>query len=150
MKRIIMILGTIFLSIFSALTYAADPIHTGFFSNKAISGYDAVSYFEASKPQQGKSNYKTEYQGADWYFTSEENLNKFVQNPKKYAPQYGGYCAWAVGAKNDTAPGDPLQWNIVDGKLYLNYDANIKSRWEKDISSFIREADKNWPDLVNK
>ncbi|CCN38567.1 YHS domain-containing protein [Vibrio nigripulchritudo ATCC 27043] len=149
MKRIIVILCTALLGLFSSLSYAADPIYTGFFSNKAISGYDAVSYFEASEPQKGNSDYKIEYQGANWYFTSKENLDKFVKNPEKYAPQYGGYCAWAVGEKNDTAPGDPLQWNIVDGKLYLNYDADIKSRWEKDIPGFIEKGDQNWPSLVS-
>ncbi|WP_446751434.1 YHS domain-containing (seleno)protein [Vibrio sp. S9_S30] len=144
------VLCTLVLGMFSAMTYAADPIYTGFFSNKAISGYDAVSYFEASEPQKGSSNHIIEYQGADWYFASKENLEKFIQNPEKYAPQYGGYCAWAIAFKNDTAPSDPLQWTIVDGKLYLNYDADIKSRWEKDIPGFIREGDKNWSTLVSK
>ena len=149
MKRMITVFCTLVLGMFSAMTYAADPIYTGFFSSKAISGYDAVSYFEAGEPQKGSSDHTIEYQGAEWYFTSKENLDKFIQNPEKYAPQYGGYCAWAVGAKNDTAPGDPLQWNIVDGKLYLNYDADIKSRWEKDIPGFISSGDKNWPELVS-
>ena len=77
-------------------------------------------------------------------------LNKFIENPEAYAPQYGGYCAWAVSAKNDFAPADPKQWAIVDGKLYLNYDAEVKQWWDDDRARHIAAADKNWPTLIQQ
>ena len=89
------------------------------------------------------------YQGAVWQFSSEANKAKFVANPAKYAPQYGGYCAWAV-SQGYTASGDPKQWKIVGGKLYLNYDASVQKRWEKNIPGFIQAADKNWPGIRGK
>lgn len=129
---------------------AEDPIYTGFFSNKALDGYDTVAYFTHNRPVKGKKEYQTEYMGADWYFTSKVNLDKFKAEPSKYAPQYGGYCAWAIAEKNDFAPGDPMHWSIVDGKLYLNYDRDIQNRWLKDVPGFIKLGDKNWPMLFKK
>lgn len=137
----------------SGSVLAGDAIYTGYFSNKALDGYDTVAYFTEGKPVKGNSAYITEYKGADWYFSSKQNRDLFVSHPEKYAPQYGGFCAWAVAAKNDRAPGDPLQWTIVKGsdntpKLYLNYDKTIKQRWEQDIAGFIVKGDKNWPILL--
>ncbi|MDA9557345.1 YHS domain-containing protein [Vibrio sp.] len=125
----------------------ADEIYTGFFSNKAISGYDSVAYFTEGKPVEGKEAFTTTYKGAEWLFASQDNLDKFVADPEAYAPQFGGYCAWAVSAKNDLAPGEPDQWAIVDGKLYLNYDADIKALWDKDRSKHIAQANTNWPSI---
>lgn len=137
----------------SGTVLAGDAIYTGFFSNKALDGYDTVAYFTEGKPVKGDSAYITEYKGADWYFSSKQNRELFVNNPDKYTPQYGGFCAWAVAVKNDRAPGEPLQWTIVKDsdntpKLYLNYDKKIKQRWEQDISGFIAMGDKNWPALL--
>ncbi|TFH92272.1 YHS domain-containing (seleno)protein [Vibrio ouci] len=136
------------LSLMSFSVFAEDPIYTGFFSNKALDGYDTVAYFTDGKPVKGNKQWQTEYQGADWYFSSPENLNKFKADPQAYAPQYGGYCAWAVSAKNDFAPADPNQWAIVDGKLYLNYNAEIKAWWDDDRSGHITQGDQNWPALL--
>ncbi|CAH0539919.1 YHS domain-containing (seleno)protein [Vibrio marisflavi] len=130
-------------------SWAQDEIYTSFFSDKALSGYDTVAYFVEGKPVKGDSDYVTEYKEATWYFSSKENLEKFLRDPEKYAPQYGGYCAWAVSAKNDFASGDPLQWSIVDGKLYINYNKEIKEKWEQDTALHIRQADENWPKLIN-
>ena len=125
---------------------ATAPIYTGFFSNQAVSGYDTVAYFTDGKPVKGNSSITHEYMGAVWQFASEDNKAKFIADPEKYAPQYGGYCAWAV-SQGYTASGDPKYWKIVDGKLYLNYDASVQKRWEKDIPGFISAADKNWPGI---
>ena len=125
---------------------ATAPVYTGYFSNLAVSGYDPVAYFTDSKPVKGKSSITHKYMGAVWQFSSEANKAKFVANPEKYAPQYGGYCAWAV-SQGYTASGDPKQWKIVNGKLYLNYDASVQKRWEKDIPGFIAAANKNWPGI---
>ena len=127
--------------------YAESEIYTSFFSNDAVSGYDSVAFFSESKPVKGNSRYMMSYKGAKWYFSSQENLDKFKADPVKYAPQYGGYCAWAV-AQNDTQKGDPNHWSIHDGKLYLNYDAEIKDRWLADRDAFISKADKYWPEIL--
>jgi YHS domain-containing protein len=129
---------------------AGDAIYTGFFNNNALSGYDTVAYFSQGKPVKGNKQYSTVYKKAKWLFSTSENLQKFEENPAKYAPQYGGFCAWAVAAKNDRASGDPKNWNIVKGKLYLNYDSEIQNKWQKDIAGFIQQADKNWPALLNR
>lgn len=126
------------------LAVAREPeIYTGFFSKVAVSGYDTVAYFTLSRPVKGDSKFSTQYKGVEWRFANEEHKGKFVANPEQYAPQYGGYCAWAV-AQGDTALADPTKWKIVDGKLYLNYDANVQKKWEADIPGFINKANKNW------
>lgn len=130
---------------FNAL--AANNIYTGWFSNKAVSGYDAVAYFTENKPVRGSARFKYEYKGAEWYFSSEEHLNMFKERPEKYMPQYGGFCAWAVATKKSRAAGDPNFWKIVDGKLYLNYDQAVQNKWLEDIPKFIKAADKNWPEM---
>lgn len=90
---------TMVMLLVSPYVFATDEIYTGFFSSKALDGYDTVAYFTSGKPVEGSKKFSTEYKGADWYFSSEKNLTLFVNNPEKYAPQYGGYCAWAVSAK---------------------------------------------------
>jgi YHS domain-containing protein len=132
---------------FSSTAHALDPIYTSFFSNKALGGYDSVSYFTDGKPLEGQAKFAFDYQGATWLFASEQNLNAFKANPSQYAPQYGGYCAWAV-AQGDDAPGDPLFWKIIDGKLYLNYNAKIQQQWEAKSADFIQAADQKWPGLL--
>jgi len=126
---------------------AADPVYTGFLSSTAVGGYDPVAYFKQGKPVKGSSQYSMKYKGATWKFSSKENLEAFKANPEKYAPQYGGYCAWAI-AMGKTAAGDPKYWKIVGGKLYLNYDADIQKRWEKDVPGFIQKADTKWPAVL--
>ncbi len=126
-----------------------DPIYTGLFNDRAVGGYDAVSYFEDGKPVKGDKKFSLTYMGAEWRFASAEHKQMFEANPTKYAPQYGGYCAWAM-ARGYAASGDPKEWRIVDGKLYLNYDAKIKAKWEKDIPGFIVKADENYPKLTGR
>lgn len=125
-----------------------DDIYTSRFGNAAASGYDVVAYFTAGKPVEGSKKYTFEYKGADWRFSSEENLEKFKADPEAYAPQYGGYCAWAV-ANGKTASSDPDQWTIHDGKLYLNYNSKIQKKWLKDKEGFIVKGDANWPSVLN-
>ena len=128
--------------------FAADkPVYTGLFSNLAIGGYDAVAYFTDSKPVKGDARFAFDYQGAKWHFASAANRDAFAADPKRYAPQYGGDCAWAV-SEGSTASSDPKLWRIVDGKLYLNYDAGVQKKWELDIAGHIRKADQNWPSVL--
>jgi YHS domain-containing protein len=110
---------------------------------KAIAGYDPVAYFSEKKPVMGKPNYKTEYQGATWYFASEENKKRFQANPDSYAPQYGGYCAFGM-AGGYKAKISPDAWSVVDNKLYLNYNQNVQTDWLKDQRELIKKADSNW------
>jgi YHS domain-containing protein len=123
------------------------PVYTGLFNNVAVSGYDPVAYFTAGRPMKGDPKFKTTYQGAEFRFASAANLAKFKANPAAFAPQYGGYCAWAV-SQGYTASGDPNVWKIVGGKLYLNYNAEIGQRWSANIPGFIKSGDANWPKLL--
>jgi len=114
---------------------------------KAIQGYDPVAYFTVSKPVEGKSEFTHTWKGANWRFASAENRNKFAAAPEKYAPQYGGYCAWAV-SQGYTASTVPEAWKIVDGKLYLNYSKGIQQRWEQGgPRKLIVVANDNWKKL---
>ena len=135
--------------LFASLANAGeDEIYTSFFSSAGAGGYDVVAYFTESKPVEGDDDISTEYRGVDWYFSSQENLEKFSQNPDMFVPQYGGYCAWAV-ANNTTASGDPLQWTVLNDRLYLNYDAKIQAMWTADRDNLIAIGDMNWPDVLN-
>jgi YHS domain-containing protein len=113
----------------------------------AIGGYDAVAYHTQSKPVPGTDDFTHVWKGATWRFSSKENLEAFVKEPEKFAPQYGGYCAFAVAHKG-LSPGDPRHWRIVDGKLYLNVDASVQTRWNKDHVAFIKRGDENWPRVL--
>lgn len=112
----------------------------------AIRGYDPVAYFRDGKPVRGVPQFATQWMGATWQFANASNRDAFQQAPEKYAPQFGGYCAWAVG-HNYTASTDPEAWKIVDGKLYLNYSKDVQKKWEQDQAKWITEAGKNWPEL---
>ena len=129
---------------------ADKPIYTGALSNLAVGGYDAISYFEGDGvPVKGSKKFKTSWKGADWHFSSQENLDKFLASPEKYAPQYGGYCAWAA-AHGTLAKGDPKTYTLLDGKLYLNYDKSINDGWLPRKEELIKKADMKFPDLVSQ
>lgn len=151
MRKWLSSLLVLMVSVFYTLPALADgPVYTSFFSNKAVDGYDTVAYFSHNRAVKGDKKFKLEYMGADWYFSSQNNMDRFKADPTKYAPQYGGYCAWAIAEKNDFAPGNPEHWKIVDGKLYLNYNRDVQNQWLKDVPGFIAQADKNWPMLFKK
>ena len=137
------------LILFTGAAHAAkDPIYTPLLNNRAVGGYDVVSYFTEDAPIKGDKQFQTSYMGADWYFASQDNLDLFLADPGKYTPQYGGYCAYAA-ALGSTAKGDPLQYHLHDGKLFLNINQDIKQTWLGDKLNYIEKADKNWPDLLN-
>lgn len=129
---------------------AADEVFTsGTLSPSAIRGYDTVAYFTQGKPAKGSSDFTHKWKGATWRFASAANRDMFAANPEKYAPQYGGYCAWAV-AQGYTASTVPEAWKIVDGKLYLNYSKGVQQRWESDVPGHIVKGDGNWPGILDK
>lgn len=134
----------------AAPAQASEPaIYTGIFDGVALGGYDPVAYFEGGAPLEGSAAHSVDWQGAEWRFASAENRARFIADPEAYAPQFGGYCAWAV-AEGYTAHGDPHVWSIVDGRLYLNYSARVHRRWERDVPGFISRADANWPGVLSK
>lgn len=112
----------------------------------AMGGTDPVAYFEEGRPRAGSEAHKAEWNGAVWLFASAENRARFVASPERFAPQYGGWCAWAA-ARGYAASTTPEAWAIVDGKLYLNYSRRIHRRWEGDRDAEISRADANWPDI---
>lgn len=113
----------------------------------AIDGTDPVAYFTQGRPVAGDPGITHDWRGATWRFSSTANRDRFAANPEAYAPQYGGYCAWAV-SNGYTASTVPEAWRIVDGKLYLNYSIRIQRRWEGDIPGRITAADRNWPKVL--
>ena len=110
----------------------------------AIHGYDPVAYFQVGKPVVGKKEFVYSWKGSTWYFSSQQNKEAFQANPEKFAPQYGGYCAYGT-ADGHKAPTDPQAWTIVGNKLYLNYDKGVQTLWNKDRPGYIKKADEKWP-----
>jgi YHS domain-containing protein len=115
-------------------------------SGLALKGHDPVAYFEQGQPAKGSSALSFEWMGATWRFASPANRNLFQKDPHKYAPQFGGYCAWAVG-HGYPADIDPEAWKIVDGKLYLNYSKSVQKMWEPEHRRWIDAGNANWPKL---
>jgi YHS domain-containing protein len=151
MKKIIILIFTVALGLMGVTQHAwADaPIYTGTFTNSALKGYDAVSYFKGTGvPAKGSDAFKTSWRGADWLFSSQANLDAFKADPDRYAPQYGGYCAWAA-AQGSLAKGDPTVYTLLNGKLYLNYNKKINNDWFPRKEELISIADKKYPDLVD-
>lgn len=144
-RRTLLVLALLITNV--GLAYAAEPINTlekALFGHKpngiAIRGYDTVAYFTQGKPVMGDSKFTTQWMGATWQFASQEHLNRFIETPHSYAPQYGGYCAYGV-TQGNLVKIEPEQWTIVDDKLYLNYDEEIQQTWKTDIPRFITIAD---------
>jgi len=136
-------------AIFAGPAMAKDPVFTGTLSSLAVSGYDPVAYFTDGKPVEGKSDYQYKWKGATWRFANAKNLEAFKADPEAYAPQYGGYCAWAV-SQGYTASADPKVWRIVGKKLYLNYNQDVQKTWEQDAAGNISKANANWPVVLEK
>ncbi len=113
----------------------------------AISGSDAVAYFDGNGPVAGDAAHALMWQGAEWRFSSAANLAAFEADPERFAPQYGGYCAYAL-SKGAIASTDPQAWTLHDGKLYLNYSRPVRLIWARDIPGNIALADANWPDVL--
>jgi YHS domain-containing protein len=131
------------MALFAALPLAAgfaaeDPVNKNLFG-AALKGYDAVAYFKEGRAVKGKDEFRQDWMGAKWYFASAGNRDEFAKNPEKFAPQFGCYCAWAVG-HGKTADIDPEAWKIVDGKLYLNYSKDVQKMWAQDAPGWIKKG----------
>ncbi len=112
----------------------------------AIDGYDPVAYFTEGKPVLGSAAFSSKHDGATWHFASAAHRDRFAKEPTRYAPQYGGYCAFGV-AGNYKVRIDPEAWRIEDGKLYLNYDKGVQRRWLADIPGYLTKSERRWPGL---
>ena len=143
-RRSAMVLAAAFCA--SPALAASDPVFTRW--GNAIRGYDPVAYFTQGKPVKGSADFEADWNGATWRFATAENRDLFVGDPTAYAPQYGGYCAWAV-ANNYTASTQPEAWTIHDGKLYLNYNLSVRSQWEQDIPGNVAKGNVNWPGVLD-
>lgn len=149
LTRRTLLIGAASLPVVAVLAPTAKAGVAPVYSEKgiAIDGTDAVAYFADGAPIAGSKGIALNWMGATWRFSSEENKAAFAANPKAYAPQYGGYCAYAV-SEGYTASTIPQAWKIVDGKLYLNYSRRIQRKWERDIPGRIASGDRNWPGLI--
>jgi YHS domain-containing protein len=124
---------------------AADYNH----STPAVQGYDVVSYHTGKRPVRGNGNFVSEYKGATYQFSNKQHLAMFEEDPEKYVPAFGGYCAFGVSVGKKFI-GDPEVWRVVDGKLYLNLDVGIQQEWLKDVPGRIETANGKWKRIKNK
>jgi len=143
MKRKILLLAGIFAMLLGIMSIVFPA------KKLIIKGYDPVAYFDVGKPVKGLEEFEYQWMGGTYHFSSKENLELFKKDPEKYAPQYGGYCAYAV-SQDYTASVDPEAWDMVNGKLYLNYSKSVQKKWRQKRDEYIASADKNWPKLKAK
>lgn len=150
MKRRTFLLSSAAAMIFASMgapAFAASPIYTGRIKGVALGGYDAVAYFTQKAAVKGDKQFAASFMGATWWFSSEANMKMFEASPKKYAPQYGGYCAYAA-AKGALATGDPEAWTVYNGKLYINFSKSVRDIWSQDIPGNVAKADANIANLI--
>ena len=136
------------LSLFvSSVALSAAPLNKNS-KGLAIEGYDPVAYFTESRPAEGDAAVQHEWNGAVWRFAGAENRDRFAESPESHAPQYGGYCAYAM-SQGKLAKIDPAAWTVVDGKLFLNYSLGVRKKWQKNRAEYIRQADANWKEHLD-
>jgi YHS domain-containing protein len=125
---------------------AAPPV----FSDKglAIRGYDPVAFFLTGGPVEGLADHEADWNGATWRFSSAAHRDAFTKTPAAYAPQYGGYCAWAV-SRGYTASTVPQAWHIHEGRLFLNYSRTVRALWRRDVPGNVARGDANWPKVLS-
>ncbi|MBX2870147.1 MAG: hypothetical protein KTR18_15810 [Acidiferrobacterales bacterium] len=140
-KQIITTLASLIAGMMMFSAHATNQLAT------ALGGYDTVSYFTEGKAVQGRAKFHHFWNGAVWYFSSEDNRDKFVAEPLAFAPQYDGYCAWAA-SQNYKRPGDPQVWQIEDGKLYVKVHEGAQKKWRGDISKHIAQGNENWTKIA--
>lgn len=150
-----LIFSTLVLLLFQQSVNAQDALRKSHFNvskSIALSGYDAVSYFSQKKPTKGQETFTVNFQGILYLFSSAENKELFKANPSKYEPAYGGWCAYAMGAKAEKVPVDPETFKIMNGKLYLFYNQffnNTLKDWNKDENNLMTKANANWAKIFH-
>jgi hypothetical protein len=131
----------------AAPAFAGKPeIFTGLVEGVGAGSYDVVSYFTGT-PVEGTKEFSAKWKDSEWRFASAANRDAFTASPEKYAPQYGGYCAFAL-SKGALAKGEPTAWTVNEGKLYLNYSEAVRENWRSDIPGNVAAANGNWPKVL--
>lgn len=145
MKRYFVLLSTTICQIMllSVNAYAGEFFER---NNLAIDGYDPVAYFTEMKPVKGSPEFRSDFEGSTFQFVSAAHRDAFAADPPKFAPQYGGFCAYGT-AKGQKATIDPAAFTVVRDKLYLNYSETVRSLWLSDIPGYVQKADANWPEV---
>jgi YHS domain-containing protein len=115
----------------------------------AIRGHDPVAYFKDGKPAKGSAEHRFEHKGSVFLFSSKANRDAFAAEPDRYAPQYGGFCAFGM-ASGYKAAVDPAAFTVASGKLYLNYNRDVQKQWLADVPAFVGKADQQWPVVSRK
>ncbi|MFA6084697.1 YHS domain-containing (seleno)protein [Mucilaginibacter sp.] len=148
MKRTLIITVLAIFTVIQAYAQKQEIFAPG---GKAIKGYDPVAFFKESKAVKGSDSLSYQWKNATWLFANSADMEAFKANPDKYAPQYGGYCAYgASDGSGHKAPTQTETWTVVNEKLYFNYNPKVKELWVKDQENFIKKADTNWPTLKDK
>ena len=132
-----------------ALPLVAQRYDRPYYANDngvALERYDVVAYHLENEAIQGRARFRERWGGVTWYFANAENAALFAEDPERYLPQYGGYCAYAV-AHNSLAPVDPEAFAVIDEKLYLNFSRSVQRRWNRRRVQYIERGDLNWPEL---
>ena len=137
------------LVLFTMLTTYAQKSEVFAPAGKAIKGYDPVAFFRESKPVMGQDSLSYNWKDATWLFSNRKNMEDFKSDPEKYAPQYGGYCAYGT-SQGHKAPTETDTWTIVNEKLYFNYNKKVQTMWLKDEKTLIEKADQQWSGIKNK
>lgn len=148
-KLVYLVASIAALGMFAASVYARDIVNVSGASGVALDGYDPVAFFVDGKPMNGDPEISATYDGAKYFFASKEHRKAFEADPRKYVPQFGGYCAFGV-AVGALFPVDINTWQIRDGKLYLNLNPAVLKLFNQDTAGYVAKAEKNWPDLVKK
>lgn len=136
------------LALFATSVLAGEPVFTAGEGEVAVEGYDVVAYFTRGEPMEGSPEHAIQWRGVEWRFASEAHLDRFRENPERYAPAYGGHCAFGV-ANGRKLASSPEYWVIHDGRLYLNLNEDVHGNWTEDLEENIEAADGNWPDRVD-
>ena len=131
-----------------AAAYQKFPVNVSR-GDLALQGYDAVAYWTSGQPTKGSNSFEHRWKDAVWRFSTAANRDQFAKDPARYAPEFGGYCAYAV-SRGYTADIDPNAWRIVDGRLYLNYSKRVQKLWEEDVPGNIAKGRQNWPGVLAK
>jgi len=143
-------LAVLVMSLLASPVYAVKSTggeYNTLYAGLGAKGYDVVAYFTEGQPVLGSEKYARDFGGVTWRFATKEHRDLFAANPKKYAPQYGGFCSWGI-SQGKLFDVDPVNgWQIVDGKLYMNFNADINATFAGDAGNFIAKANRNWPQL---
>jgi YHS domain-containing protein len=135
--------------LFTISGFAGHLVNVSGASGIALDGYDPVAFFTDQKPVNGDPSISATYEGATYFFASKDHQNKFKADPTKYAPQFGGFCAFGA-SEGALFPVDISTWQVRNDKLYLNLNPAILQMFNKTFDERIKNAQKNWPDLVAK